>query len=203
MKKKRYRESGRSARINPIMAALLLCALLGSYVYRHHWSKRDLSLPETDARAPVSVIEVAGDVSNPGVLFFDHAPTAAEVLAAHGEGIVGIEADSYKAADRALTTGTSLRVHRVPGGVAIDLSLMDAEKRILLEIPLDLNAVSEEDLVSIPGIGLKTAQEIVAYRNKFGLFPEVAALKNVKGIGNHRFRKVEKYFFTKTDSNQP
>ena len=79
---------------------------------------------------------------------------------------------------------------------------MKAEKRILFKIPLDLNAVSEEDLLSIPGIGPKTSQEIVAYRNKHGHFRKVEALTNVKGIGNKTLRKIQKYFFTVAESPQ-
>lgn len=202
MKKKPYRDTGSSACTKHTMAAVLLCALLGLYMYRHYFSVRELPLLETKVRAPFIIIEVAGDVSNPGVVFFDHSPTVAEALAASGASRECLQADSSKAAGRELTTGTLIQVHRAQRGGAIDLFQMDAEKRILFEIPLDLNAVSEEDLSSIPGIGPKTSQEIVAYRNKHGHFPKVEALTNVKGIGNKTLRKIQKYFFTVAESLQ-
>ena len=151
------------------MAAVVLCAVLGLFLYRHYYcSPREFPLAETHTRAPVSIIEVAGDVSNPGVFFFDHAPTVAEVLAACGERGGRIKADSSKAAGCTLTTGTLLRVERTPGGGAIDFLQMGAGKRVLFEIPIDLNAISEEDLLSIPGIGPATARKIIAYRKKQG-----------------------------------
>jgi len=202
MKKKPYRETGSSACTKHTMAAVLLCALLGLYMYRHYFSARELSLLETNARAPLIIIEVKGDVSNPGVFYFDHSPTVAEALGASGENIEYLQANSSKAPGRELTTGTLIQVHRAQKGVAIDLFQMEAEKRILFEIPLDLNAVSEEDLSSIPGIGPKTSQKIVAYREKHGYFPKVEALKNVKGIGNKKFRRIQKYFSTVADSPQ-
>ena len=50
-----------------------------------------------------------------------------------------------------------------------------------------------EDLSNIPGIGLKLSQKIVAYRNRYGYFSKIADIKNVKGIGEKKFKKIKKY----------
>jgi len=183
-----------------MMAAVLLCALLGAYVYRHYFSAREVPWLNMSAEAPVSIIEIAGDVSNPGVFFFDHTPTIDEALGASGEQRARRQVDGSDPVDSALTTGSLLQVHSVQDGVAIDLLEIEAEKRVLFEIPLDLNAVSEDDLVTIPGIGPGTSREIVVYRNNHGNFPNVEALKNVKGIGKKKFSRIEKYFFAVADS---
>jgi len=48
---------------------------------------------------------------------------------------------------------------------------------------LDLNRASAEELESLPGIGPKTAERIVADRAKRGRFRSVKDLGRVKGIG--------------------
>lgn len=48
---------------------------------------------------------------------------------------------------------------------------------------LDLNAASESQLVSLPGIGRVKAQAIIAWRQASGPFTSVDQLRQVKGIG--------------------
>jgi competence ComEA-like helix-hairpin-helix protein len=109
--------------------------------------------------------------------------------------------EGSEATNRALAPGALLKVHCAEGEVAVDLLEMEPAKKVLFEIPLDLNAVSEEDLVTIPGIGPRTSQEIVAYRNKHGNFPNVKALRRVKGIGKKKLEKLEKYFYAQSESS--
>ena len=53
--------------------------------------------------------------------------------------------------------------------------------------PVDINNASEKELTTLPGIGAKTAKEIVAGRP----FKTVDDLKNVKGIGDKTFEKLK------------
>lgn len=48
---------------------------------------------------------------------------------------------------------------------------------------VDLNAADVADLVTLPGIGPKTAERIIEDRAKNGFFPDLAALMRIKGIG--------------------
>ena len=48
---------------------------------------------------------------------------------------------------------------------------------------LDLNTASAQDLTSLRGIGQKTADAIVAYRDSSGPFKSIEELVEVKGIG--------------------
>ena len=50
--------------------------------------------------------------------------------------------------------------------------------------PVDINNATEKELITLPGVGAKTAKEIVAARP----FKTVDDLKNVKGIGDKTFR---------------
>lgn len=52
--------------------------------------------------------------------------------------------------------------------------------------PVDINSATEKELIALPGVGAKTAKEIVAARP----FKTVDDLKNVKGIGDKTFEKL-------------
>ncbi len=56
---------------------------------------------------------------------------------------------------------------------------------------ININVASSEQLCSLEGIGEETAAKIIDYRKKNGKFSSVDELKNVSGIGNAKFEKIE------------
>lgn len=64
----------------------------------------------------------------------------------------------------------------------------------LLSKKYDLNTCSKEELVSVPGIGEKTAEKIIAYREKKGGFKSVEELLEVSGIGEKKLESMKDYF---------
>jgi len=61
------------------------------------------------------------------------------------------------------------------------------EKKIV-----DLNNASRYDLAKLPGIGPKTAQRIVDYRDKNNGFTSKDQLLDVKGIGTKKYDAIKK-----------
>jgi competence protein ComEA len=55
---------------------------------------------------------------------------------------------------------------------------------------VNLNTATVEQLMTLPGIGQKTAELIVQYRTKSGGFKKIEELMNVKGIGEKSFLKI-------------
>lgn len=67
------------------------------------------------------------------------------------------------------------------------------------EIKLNLETVTFEDLVMIPGIGEKKAEDILTFREKHG-FKSKTDLMKIKGIGQKTYDKIEEYFYLEGDS---
>ncbi|MCX7875045.1 MAG: helix-hairpin-helix domain-containing protein [Melioribacteraceae bacterium] len=53
-----------------------------------------------------------------------------------------------------------------------------------------INYATEDELSKLPGIGIKTAKNLVEYRNKNGAFKNADELLNVKGIGKSKLEKI-------------
>ncbi|MDN5354499.1 MAG: competence protein ComEA [Candidatus Cloacimonadota bacterium] len=61
------------------------------------------------------------------------------------------------------------------------------------QIKYDLKTVTSTELQTIPGIGPKTAETIIAYRDSIG-FQKPQDLLQVKGIGRKTYAKIHAYF---------
>jgi competence protein ComEA len=191
--------------------AILILAILYFRFYRH-----PLSPPEEEIYKEI-VVEVLGEVRNPGIHLFQNPPTVREAIEKAGglKEAALFDTDSFS---ETLETGTLLTIHPspLPHGereqgegpllkegmkgikqeeIKIKLGRMEARKLLVFSIPLDLNRVSAEDLSLIPGIGESLAQEILAYREKRRGFRSVEELKNVKGVGEKKLRTFKPFFF--------
>lgn len=56
---------------------------------------------------------------------------------------------------------------------------------------ININTASIIELTTLPGIGEKTAQNILNYREKFGKFKKADELMYIKGIGKSKFQKIK------------
>jgi competence protein ComEA len=57
----------------------------------------------------------------------------------------------------------------------------------VLSIPVNINTAGVEDLDILPGVGPKTAQAIIEFRETRGKFSAVEDLLQVKGVGPKKF----------------
>ncbi|MCD6176932.1 MAG: helix-hairpin-helix domain-containing protein [Candidatus Cloacimonetes bacterium] len=61
------------------------------------------------------------------------------------------------------------------------------------QLQYDLQNITKEELITIPGIGEKKAEDILRYKEENG-FHTKTELMNIKGIGQKTYEKIEKYF---------
>lgn len=71
----------------------------------------------------------------------------------------------------------------------------DKNSEPLTEKSINLNSAGIADLVKMPGIGEKTAENIIALRNIKGRFKTIEELMEVKGIGEVKFNKIKKFLY--------
>ena len=60
---------------------------------------------------------------------------------------------------------------------------------------ISINTASLEELMTLSGIGEKTATKIIEYR-KENLFEKLEDIKNVSGIGDSLYEKIKDYITT-------
>ena len=65
------------------------------------------------------------------------------------------------------------------------------------QLQYDLQNITKEELITIPGIGEKKAEDILQYKEENG-FQTKTELMNIKGIGEKTYEKIEKYFIDPT-----
>ena len=56
---------------------------------------------------------------------------------------------------------------------------------------VNLNTATVDQLMTLPGIGQKTAERIIEYRTKSGGFKKIEELMNIRGIGEKSFLKLK------------
>jgi len=201
------------------IALLLLGILYFKFYYQPLSPSSEESIKEV-------VVEVAGEVRNPGVYLFQNPPTLKEGIERAG-GLKETAQFNTTPSSEILETGTRLTVTKessqilphppLPSGpeallgrrlkeghggikhdeIKIKIGRMAANKLLVFSIPLDLNRVSMEDLCLVPGMGGSLAQEIITYRERRKGFRSVEELKNVRGIGEKKFQSFKTIFTIK------
>lgn len=68
---------------------------------------------------------------------------------------------------------------------------------------ININQATAEDLEKLPGIGFKTAERIVRYRNKLRYFVSLEQLREVWGLREENLRKAWPYLYVGPPSNPP
>jgi competence protein ComEA len=187
------------------VALLLLGILTLKFYYQP-------SPPSSEGFVKEVVVEVSGEVLNPGIYLFQNPPTLREVVAKAGGLRETAQLDTPSSSE-ILETGTLLTVGKetpqIPpsppflkgglgginhDGIKIRIGRMAANKLLVFSIPLDLNRVSIEDLCLVPGIGESLGRKIITYRERRRGFRSVEELKNVNGVGEKKFQSFKPYF---------
>jgi competence protein ComEA len=135
-------------------------------------------------------VEVDGSVPNRGVWFVEKGQTVREVLEKAGgtQGNLSLPAEAIGAR---IDKNTRLHVLAEKEGQGkVLVQPLDPPTMKILSIPVNINTAGVEDLDILPGVGPKTAQAIVEFRETHGKFSTIEDLLRVKGVGPKKFASL-------------
>ena len=156
--------------------------------------------PQTDARTPEATatpsavaVYVSGAVGAPGVYELPSAARADDALAAAGGASPDADLERVNLAKR-VSDGEHIRVPRRGDPAALDAPPSQlpptyaqpggGEPSPPPAGKIDVNSADADTLETLPGIGPSRARAIIEYRQANGLFADVDALTEVRGIGD-------------------
>lgn len=68
-------------------------------------------------------------------------------------------------------------------------------KQLPAEKSINLNKATKQELMNLPGIGEKTAENIINLRDQLIRFRKLEDLLRVKGIGSNKLDNIKKYLY--------
>jgi competence protein ComEA len=141
-------------------------------------------------------VHVAGAVARPGVVELPAGARVIDAVEAVGGAPAEADLDRLNLAAK-LVDGERVYVPKVgqadPGVVVGDPAATGDSSASASATPstrLDLNAATQTQLETLPGIGPAYAQAIIAERQRRGGFKAVNELRSVRGIGEKRFAEI-------------
>lgn len=139
----------------------------------------------TPAARPALTIDIAGKVARPGLRQLPAGSRVADALTAAGGPLPGTDTTALNLA-RPLTDGEQLLVGLTPPPAATS-STTDQPPGA----PLSLNSATAPQLDALPGVGPVLAQHILDFRTQHGAFTSLQQLRQVPGIGDHKFTTLK------------
>lgn len=202
-----------------ILAAGLLLVLGGVFVLSLRSSAQSDAGVELVAEEPPApetktiLVQVAGEVKNPGVYHLADRSRVMDAIAAAGGLTENADTEAINLVAR-VTDGQKLTIQSKPPdvspaskagkaataqqsstGAAPSHSSPPASssRRHVAAGKISINSAQPHDLATLPGIGEKLAQRIVYHRHQNGPFRRLEDLTDVEGIGEETLMKIRPY----------
>lgn len=143
----------------------------------------------------IIVVEIVDSKGTSGIYFVPRSLTLSYILRRVDTNVVIDE-------DVPLNNGESIRLHVSEENNRIALGQIDSEKRLALGMPLDVNEVSFDELMLVPGIGKSTARKIVDRRREIGGFRRLEDLMGISGIKQKKYKTLSQYLYVSANRQE-
>lgn len=131
-------------------------------------------------------VYVSGCVVTPGVVELPLGSRVCDALEAAGGFSEGADREGLNLA-RIIADGEQLSVADEASAVSEDRNASSASVPSGGPVKININMATAEELDVLPGVGLSTAEKIVADRKANGPFSSPEELKRVSGIGDKKY----------------
>lgn len=143
---------------------------------------------ETAQRSDLKmVVDISGCVKKPGIYEMQDGTRLYEVVQMAGGLTKDADIDAINQAEL-VTDGQKILI---PGKAKEDHSGNTISGTVSQNGKININHADNMTLQQIPGIGPATAEKIIQYRETNGLFKTIEDIKNIEGIGEKTFKKME------------
>ncbi len=155
--------------------------------------KGDLKDNAAYGEKKIIYVHICGEVLNPGVYEVEENTRLFE-LAEKAGGFTEEAAVDY--VNQAMTVADGDKIY-IPNQTEADeegkSQLTDTGTGNEKEELLDLNTATEEELMTLPGIGASKAKKIIAYREEIGKFENIEQIMNITGIKEGVYNNIKDY----------
>lgn len=151
--------------------------IVGILVYFLFVQEPQITTVEEAGVVPFYMVEVKGEVVQPGVYSVDVEARVFDVIA--------LAQGFTPAAD----TSKIILSQRLQDGQVIEVKPYSTIDSTLI----DINRATMAELLALPGFGPAKAQDVIDYRTANGPFATIDAIKNVKGIGDSTFAAIQEF----------
>lgn len=140
-------------------------------------------------------VYVSGEVNSPGLVELPSDSRIADAIKACGDFTPLADKAKINLAQK-LTDGMQIQVNSKAPVINSNEQVNDTNSNSSSNNNsssnlININTATKEDLDTLPGIGPATAQKIIDYRQEHGNFSSIEDIKNVKGIGEAKFSKMQ------------
>ncbi len=167
---------------------IILIAIGGGIILFSYQRPEPVEIKEAESSQEIKV-DIEGAVEHPGVYTFYQGDRVEDAIFAAGP---KEDADLSKvemSLAAKLIDGQRIIVpsREEVAGITTSSSVSSSEGKI------NINTASLGELDTLPGIGEKTAQKIIDWRDTYGGFRTIEDIKDVKGIGDKKFEDMKDY----------
>lgn len=139
-------------------------------------------------------VYVSGEVNSPGLVELPSDSRLADAIKACGDFTPLADKAKINLAQK-LTDGMQIQVSSktpvINSNEQVNDTNSNSPNNNSSSNLININTATKEDLDTLPGIGPATAQKIIDYRQEHGNFSSIEDIKNVKGIGEAKFNKMQ------------
>ena len=182
------------------------------FIYNKNQVKEDINIEneilvnsvitnENNINDDIVVIHITGSVKNPGIVKLKEGSRIEDAIEAAGGLTENADITKVNLA-YIVEDGTKIKIPSASEEDIGDEDIIDSKSgdNIIIEEntvssnnstqTININKATEKEFETLPGIGPSLASKIIEYRNQNGKFGSIEDIKNVNGIGDNKYEKI-------------